>query len=106
MTETGWIHVTYKKPYKTPKPKFHYYEKYIEPKDYTLTKEEEKLVECSDCSSKCVCCNYNIISDIIQRTVVPCGFCYCCVGDNPAFDDENTLRIIENRIIQIKVYNK
>ena len=45
----------------------------------------------------CYCCMSDLVSDVICRTFVSCGTCYCCGGDDPIYDDEE---FVKNCIIR------
>lgn len=80
----------------------------ITKKDITLTNEEKELIK-QELSTHpkldifCYCCQTVLISDIICRSFFSCGKCYCCVGDEPAFDDDEW---IENHVCSEGVFNK
>jgi hypothetical protein len=64
-------------------------------KHRTLTHEEKALIKYEESINPnlkifCECCQDDLISDIIHRTFIACGRCYCCVGDvpDPIFDDD------------------
>jgi hypothetical protein len=71
--------------------------------DWTLTAEERQLIKLEEekrgkkFGIGCFCCDTNIISDVICRTVVSCGTCYCCAGDDPAFDSEWDRKSVKRR---------
>jgi len=54
--------------------------------DKTITDEEKQMLKKVTLKNGCFCCNAPDISDIICRTVVGCGECYCCIGE---FSDIN-----------------
>jgi hypothetical protein len=60
--------------------------------DFNLTRKESVLVEKRCIIYCCECCDSSAIKYLIKRPFTHCGFCYCCVGDNPDFDKPN-LRI-------------
>lgn len=65
----------------------------ITKKDTTLTPEEQELIEKEMLANPklnifCQCCQSGTISDVIRRSFFSCGRCYCCAGDNQAFDDD------------------
>ena len=67
------------------------WEAQIREKDYTLTPEEEEIIEKEklenpDLNIFCECCCTDIISDIIKRSFFPCGMCFCCNGCDPDFE--------------------
>lgn len=53
--------------------------------DYTLTENEEILVQ--NANVFCNCCQPHLVEEIIKRSFTSCGTCYCCAGDNPSFDN-------------------
>jgi hypothetical protein len=55
-------------------------------KDITLTPKEKKILANTELNIFCNCCQSHLISDVICRSFLSCGRCYCCVGDDPAFD--------------------
>lgn len=57
-------------------------------KDRTLTHKEEEILSNTKLNIYCNCCQSNLISDVICRSFFSCDRCYCCVGDDPAFDDD------------------
>jgi hypothetical protein len=57
----------------------------ITKKDITLSEEEKEMV--APLNIFCNCCQTNLISDVIRRSFFSCGTCYCCVGDDPTFDN-------------------
>lgn len=63
----------------------------INKRDYTLTKQEEERVYKSRALDMCcTCCSSSTtISKIIKRPFTNCHRCYCCVGDDPYFDNRN-----------------
>jgi hypothetical protein len=63
----------------------------INKRDYTLSEKEEKsIVKAGVLDMCCVCCSIGSqIKKIIKRPFTSCHTCYCCVGDNPQFDDRN-----------------
>jgi hypothetical protein len=62
----------------------------INKRDYTLTKQEEERVYKSRALDMCcTCCSSTAISKIIKRPFTNCHTCYCCVGDDPYFDNRN-----------------
>ena len=67
----------------------------ITKKDTTLTDEEKLLIQEEMRTNTneqliihCYCCQSHIVSDIIRRSFFSCGRCYCCVGDNPLYDND------------------
>lgn len=54
--------------------------------DYTLTKNKEIMLKDTYIHC-CYCCESELIQEIIKRPFTECGFCYCCVGDDPNFDN-------------------
>lgn len=86
-----------KYPTKKPNKYIYFVNKEITKKDYTLTESERLLIEKvnkierkkenSMFITHCECCSSHIISDIIKRQFFSCGTCYCCVGDDPNYDD-------------------
>ena len=95
----------------SPKSKPKYIYKWtgnITKKDTTLTSKEQELIEHEMLTHPklnifCHCCQSDTISDVIRRSFFSCGKCYCCVGDNPAFDDEEW---IENCVCSIGIFYK
>lgn len=79
-------------------------------RDILLTENEKKLLDQEISQNKldifCNCCCTHIISDIICRTIVPCGRCYCCAGDDPSFDDDEWVENNVRRICIFGEYNK
>ncbi len=90
MINNEWTLVKSKKN-KNPKLKKYIRTWYATPtkKDMILTPEEKQLINESKFKNIicCNCCFSYIISDIICRTFVSCDRCYCCVGDDPTYDD-------------------
>ncbi len=77
-------------------------------KDTTLTPKERELIKQEMLANPelnicCACCESYMISDLIRRTFFSCGRCYCCVGDNPAFDDDEW---VENCTVTIGNFYK
>ena len=75
-------------------------------KDTTLTtKEQELLLHPTHPTLRiyCTCCQSDMISDLICRTFFRCNRCYCCVGDNPAYDDDEWF---ENCITSVGIFYK
>lgn len=80
----------------------------ISKKDTTLTSKEQELIKQEmiadpELNIFCECCQCYTISDVICRTFFGCGRCYCCVGDNPAFDDDEW---IENCTVRVGTFYK
>lgn len=61
--------------------------------DYTLTVDEENLVNASEIDICCNCCSAHLIEKIIKRPFYACHTCFCCVGDDPAFNNRHNLII-------------
>lgn len=62
----------------------------INKRDYTLTnQEEERVYKSRALDMCCTCCSSTAISKIIKRPFTNCHTCYCCVGDDPYFDNRN-----------------
>ena len=63
----------------------------INKRDYTLTnQEEERVYKSRALDMCCTCCSSSTaISKIIKRPFTNCHRCYCCVGDDPYFDNRN-----------------
>lgn len=77
-------------------------------KDTTLTSKEQALIKQEMFADPtlhifCHCCQSVTISDVIRRSFFSCGKCYCCVGDNPAFDDDNW---VEERVCSVGTFYK
>lgn len=56
-------------------------------KDMTLTEQEKELIkkeqqQNSKLNLFCYCCMSELVSDIICRTFISCGNCYCCGNGN------------------------
>lgn len=111
-----WVEVVKNKKTKKPKkPKkiIHSYTRQVIKSDFTLTDKEKKIIE-EEISKNpeledklfCYCCMSGLISDIIRRTFVECGTCYCCAGDDPRFDDEEWVESCVVRFYNIGRYNE
>lgn len=58
--------------------------------DYTLTEEENEILKQRGYNGRCCCCcDSTRVEKIIKRPFSSCGVCYCCVGDDPFFDDKD-----------------
>lgn len=97
INETEWENVSYRKPKKAnhnlPKKYIRKYWKEITTNDKKLTIDENKMLEEEKIANPelniyCYCCQVSEISDIIRRTLFPCGVCYCCVGDDPTYENK------------------
>lgn len=103
----------HKKDKTKPKKYIHSYIREVTTKDCTLTENELELLKIEqDKNPKlnifCNCCQDSLISDIICRTFVSCGNCYCCTYGDSLFDDDEDNKPIKNTITIAKfnVYNK
>lgn len=88
ISDNTWILVQRKKTKNNKKISGIYSENLrpIEEKDYTLSEKETKIVLNSKIETCCFCCGSDVIQNVIKRPFTSCGICYCCVGDDPAFD--------------------
>jgi hypothetical protein len=80
----------------------------ITKKDTTLTSKEQELIKQEMLADPklnifCQCCQSGTISDVIRRSFFSCGKCFCCAGDNPAFDDDEWC---ENCIVSVGIFYK
>ena len=101
----GWTTVGKKK---KPNPNRHKPKKYVRkycreltPQDFTLTEQEKALIQHEQSANPnlklfCNCCQSYLISDIIRRTFLSCGVCYCCAGDDPAADDPDFIEQMQS----------
>jgi hypothetical protein len=91
MSNDGWTKVeTKKKPKNQTKVKVEVVDELkgfrrMKSKDYTLSEEEKEMLKGHE-NLFCYCCCVSEISKIIGRKLYSCGTCYCCSGDDPAFD--------------------
>lgn len=46
----------------------------------------------------CYCCLSADIEEIINRPFTKCGVCYCCVGDDPAFDSPDLCVFVDDKL--------
>ena len=70
----------------------------IEKKDYTLSEQEKKIVSSYQNELCCYCCSSSYIEKIIKRPFTSCGVCYCCVGDDPAFDMSDLCIFVNDKL--------
>ena len=77
----------------------------ITEKDTTLTMAEQEMISQASLNVDifCECCQSSLISDVICRSFFRCGRCYCCVGDDPSFDDDE---YFENCVYREGVFYK
>lgn len=74
----------------------------IKTQDYTLTPDEEQLViSALGPMYCCSCCLVGAIRDVINRPFCGCHKCYCCVGDDPAFDDPRTQTYVNESLTYV-----
>lgn len=109
----GWITIVKKKkrnanPESKPKKYICKWTDDVTEKDTTLTTEERELIKQETLAHPnlnvfCECCQANMISDVICRSFFSCGKCHCCVGDNPAFDDDEW---VENCVRKVGIFCK
>ena len=87
-----WIKVTYKKKSnkiqndKQFKPTI---TRLLVKSDYTLTNDEKEKYGEQLKEILCYCCFPHEVSEIIGRKFYSCHRCYCCVGDDPYYDQED-----------------
>lgn len=98
LSDSSWITIKKKDRKRDPnKQKKYLYVQTRSPdkSDLELTKKEQDLLDTEKDSNPnlkligCYCCDCYTISDVIRRSVHPCGTCYCCVGDDPRYDDSD-----------------
>ena len=80
-------------------------------KNTTLTTKEQELIKQEMIAHPilnifCNCCQSDIISDVIRRSFFSCGRCYCCVGDDPAFDNDEWFKNCVETTGPFYTYNK
>ena len=77
----------------------------IRKEDYTLTKEEEKLIEKNGGIGCCPCCDSCYVSEIIGRPFTSCQICYCCAGDNSAMDSRDLCIFVNDKLTAFAVFS-
>ena len=70
----------------------------IRKEDYTLTNEENELLEKSGCLNYYPCFDSQGVQEIIGRPFTSCKICYCCAGDNPAMDNKDLCIFVNDEL--------
>lgn len=76
----------------------------IRKSDFTLTRWEETKIKKEGGGIWCPCCQHVQIEHIIKRPFGACHACYCCAGDNPAFEREDLCVFVSDDLRMTRIF--